>query len=61
MTSETSPETPPEGDDQTLYPFQYGHGRMPFFMKIVWVGFLAFATWYTVTYLLEALGRDLGS
>lgn len=48
-----------EAGDQQAYPFSYGHGRMPFFMKIVWIGFLIFATWYAVTYLLEALGREI--
>ena len=60
MTSETSPDRPDEGDDHSMYRFDYGHGRMPFFMKVVWIGFLTFATWYVVTYLLEALGRELG-
>jgi hypothetical protein len=32
---------------------------MPFFMKVVWVGFLGMTTWYVVTYLLEAVGREL--
>ena len=48
------------GDDHKDYPFAYGHGRMPFFMKLVWLGFLGFAAWYTITYLLEAVGTDLG-
>jgi hypothetical protein len=48
-----------EGSDQEAYPFTYGHGRMPFFMKVVWVGFLGMTTWYVVTYLLEAVGREL--
>ncbi|HMS15637.1 MAG TPA: hypothetical protein PKA37_02280 [Planctomycetota bacterium] len=48
-----------EGSDQNPYPFSYGHGRMPFFMKIVWVGFLIMTTWYVVTYLLEAVGQEL--
>ena len=25
------------GTDQEPYPFAYGHGRMPLFMKLVWV------------------------
>jgi len=60
MTSETSPDrTEVAGDDQAEYEFEYGHGRMPFFMKIVWIAFLAFATIYTVSYLLEAVGDEL--
>lgn len=64
MTSETSPEASADkaviaGDDQAQYPFDYGHGRMPLFMKLVWIGFLAFGTVYTVTYLLTALGEEL--
>ena len=61
MTPETSPEpTPAAGDDQAPYEFEYGHGRMPFFMKVVWIAFLAYATVYTVTYRLDALGAELG-
>jgi len=40
--------------------FHYDYGRMPFFMKLVWLGFLGFAAWYTVVYLLDALGEELG-
>ncbi len=61
MTSETSADpTAAAGEDQAEYPFEYDHGRMPFFMKVVWVAFLGFATWYTVTFLLTAVGKDLG-
>ena len=47
-----------EGDDQKPYEFAYDHGRMPFFMKVVWVLFLAFITYYVVVYLLDALGNE---
>ena len=47
------------GDDQRHYEYNYGHGRMPFFMKIVWLGFLVFGAWYVVGYLLGALGDEL--
>ncbi len=47
------------GDDQKSYPFGYGHGRMPFFMKIVWVLFIALITWYSTAYLLEAVSKEL--
>jgi hypothetical protein len=52
--------TQPAGDDQAAYRYDYGHGRMPFFMKIVWLGFLAFGAWYVVGFLLAALGDELG-
>jgi hypothetical protein len=45
--------------DQTPADFHYGHGRMPFFMKVLWVAFLAFITYYVVTYLLTAVGVEL--
>jgi hypothetical protein len=48
------------GNDQVPYNFQYDHGRMPFFMKVIWVGFLIMATWYTVTFLLTSVGKELG-
>ena len=56
----TEKSSGPEGDDQQAYEFQYGHGRMPLFMKLVWLGFLAFSAWYIVAYLLEALNVELG-
>jgi heavy metal translocating P-type ATPase len=65
MTSESSPSSPDKaaiaGDDHAEYPFDYGHGRMPLFMKLVWIGFLAFGTIYTVSYLLTALGEEIGN
>ncbi len=61
MTEPTSSEADqPAGDDQSYYKHEYGHGRMPLFMKLVWVAFLAFATWYIVSYLLESLAQELG-
>ena len=60
MTSENSPDqAAAAGNDDVEYPFDYGHGRMPFFMKLVWIVFLAFGTIYTVTYLLTSLGEEL--
>jgi hypothetical protein len=53
-------QTAQAGDDQQMYTFSYGHGRMPLFMKLVWLAFLAFGAWYMVSFLLEALGEDLG-
>ena len=58
MTAD-SPSPAAEASDQVEYTFRYGHGRMPFFMKLVWIGFLAGATWYVVTFLLEALRTEL--
>ena len=48
------------GDDQRAHDFGYGHGRMPFFLKVVWLGFLAFGAWYVVKFLLAALAVELG-
>ncbi len=60
MTSESSPDRSAiAGDDHAQYEFDYGHGRMPFFMKLVWIAFLAFATVYTVSYLLSSVGTEL--
>jgi hypothetical protein len=59
-----SPESAPAqaqgGDDQHEHDFTYGHGRMPLFMKIVWLLFLAFATWYVVQFLLTSVGEEMG-
>lgn len=60
MTTRNS-ETPENlGDDQTPYEFRYDHGRMPLFMKIIWVGFLVGATLYIVNHLLTALADEVG-
>jgi hypothetical protein len=48
------------GADQEPYPFGYGHGRMPLFMKLAWVAAIAFMTWYVVRYLLTSVGAELG-
>lgn len=62
MTDKNSAPSPASAvDDTKPYEFQYDHGRMPFFLKVVWVAFLAMATWYIVTYLLTALGTELGT
>ena len=61
MTEPTTvPESASAGDDHKVHEFAYGHGRMPLFMKLVWLGFLAFGAWYMVSFLLEALGDELG-
>lgn len=49
-----------EKSDNVAYTFGYGHGRMPFFMKVVWTAFLVLATWYVVAYLLTSVGEELG-
>lgn len=66
MTAPTSPDHAQDpqgiataGDDQKPHDFSYGHGRMPFFMKAVWLAFLAFGAWYVVKYLLVALGQEM--
>jgi hypothetical protein len=61
MTTQSSTEPTGDDPDQKPYPFGYGHGRMPFFMKLTWLGFLAFSAWYVVTYLLAAFARDIGT
>ena len=69
MTTPTTTETtgaaaPGTGDsrgnDQVPAEFAYGHGRMPFFMKLVWLAFLGFGAWYTVSFLLTALADEVG-
>jgi len=50
-----------EGDDQTMPLMQYGHGRLPLFMKLVWLAFLVFGAFYLSVYLLDALGRELAA
>jgi hypothetical protein len=55
-----SPAPDAGGDDQREARLDYGHGRMPLFMKLAWLGFLAFATWYVVAFLLESVGREIG-
>lgn len=47
-------------DDDARARFDYGHGRMPGFMKLVWIGFLVFIAWYVAAYLIPAAGRELG-
>lgn len=54
------PDPAQGGDDQREHAFGYGPGRMPLFMKIAWLCFLAFATWYVVQFLLTSVGDELG-
>jgi hypothetical protein len=62
MTEKSSNEPEVGGTgDQEPYPFAYGHGRMPLFMKLVWVAAIAFMTWYVVKFLLTSLGVELGT
>lgn len=60
MTAPTSPDLDVAGDDHRPHDFAYGHGRMPFFMKAIWGGFIAFGAWYVVKFLLSALATELG-
>jgi hypothetical protein len=59
--SPASPDPAEAGDDQREYALGYGHGRMPLFMKVAWLLFLAFATWYVVQFLLTSVGEELGA
>ena len=61
MTEPNSGPTPAEAEasDQVPVTYRYGHGRMPAFMKLLWLGFLAFGAWYTVNFLLAALATEL--
>jgi hypothetical protein len=58
--SPASPDAAQSGDDQREQPLGYGQGRMPLFMKLAWLMFLAFATWYVVQFLLTSVGEELG-
>ena len=46
-------------DDQTMVSGDYGHGRMPTFMKLAWLAAVVFMTWYVAAYLLPAAGEEL--
>ena len=59
-TNSEPPRDEAEGSDQLPVGWRYGHGRMPAFMKLVWLAFLAFGAWYTVQFLLAALATELG-
>jgi uncharacterized membrane protein YccF (DUF307 family) len=58
-SKDVGPDVAVAGDDQRAYDFAYGHGRMPAFMKVVWLGFLAFGAWYVVAHLLTALADEM--
>lgn len=49
----------PTNDDQEPAVVAYGHGRMPLFMKLAWVVFLVFITYYVAVYLIPAAGNEL--
>lgn len=64
MTGSSSQESrpvreDPSDDDQVPAAVAYGHGRMPFFMKLAWVVFLVFVTYYVAVYLIPAAGGEL--
>jgi len=57
--AEPAEVTAQAGEDQVAFEHRYGHGRMPTFMKLIWLGFLVFGAWYVATFLLTALADDL--
>ena len=59
MTGANTPDGGPGDDDQTTLDVSYGHGRMPVFMKIAWLLFLVFATYYVAVYLIPSAGDEL--
>ncbi len=61
MTTPNSTDPRGAADDDGPHTFQYGHGRLPTFLKLVWLAFLAFGAWYVAVYLLDALGGELGA
>ena len=34
---------------------RYSSNRIPFYVRLVWIGFWSFAIYYTLTYLIPAL------
>lgn len=38
---------------------QYSSSRIPWFVRLIWLGFWAFAIYYTVKYLFPAIQTDL--
>lgn len=59
MTGTSSTEPPAGADDQTPLTVTYGHGRMPGFMKVAWVLFIVFITYYVARFLIPAAGEEL--
>lgn len=57
MTGSNAPRS--ADDDQASVEVAYGHGRMPFFMKLAWVIFIVFITTYVAAYLIPAAGQEL--
>lgn len=60
QNSESDSSTQRAAEDQSAYGFHYGHGRMPGFMKLLWIGYLVLGTWYVTSFLLDAVGQELG-
>lgn len=54
-----TPDAGATDDDQTTVSGEYGHGRMPTFMKLAWLAAVVFMTWYVAAYLLPAAGEEL--
>ncbi len=59
MTDMNLPNSTEEADDNVPFTFSYDSGRMPLFMKVIWVGFLILATYYIAAFLLTSLGEEL--
>lgn len=38
---------------------QYTGNRIPWYVRLIWIGFWAFAIYYTVTYLFPSLQLEL--
>lgn len=58
--TESERPTRQDVDDHTPYGFHYGHGRMPAYLKLMWIGYLVLGTWYVTSFLLDAVAQDLG-
>lgn len=59
MTGPNAQDPAADADDQAPLAVSYGHGRMPVFMKILWIVFLVFITWYVASFLIPAAGGEL--
>jgi hypothetical protein len=60
QNSESELITHEERNDQVHYQHRYDHGRMPAFMKFVWIGFIVLMFWYVSRFLLDAVGAEIG-
>lgn len=63
MTTQNSGSEPISGEernDQVHYQHRYDHGRMPAYMKFVWIGYIVLMFWYVSRFLLDAVSAELG-